>query len=83
MKVHIWKADSAGKPIEYITYTFDSCIVTSVSVGGGGDQPIETITFGYKQITWDYAQQLQKQPGGSRGKNSAQWSLEENKGKIA
>jgi type VI secretion system secreted protein Hcp len=52
-----------------------------VSVGGGGDQPVETVTFSYKTITWDYAQQLQKQPGGNKGKNSANWSLEENKGK--
>ena len=81
MKVHIWKADTSGKPIEYITYTFDSCILTSVSVSGGGDQPVETVTFSYKAITWDYAQQKQTQPGGSKGKNSSHWSLEENKGK--
>lgn len=81
MKIHVWKADAAGKPIEYLTYTFDSCIVTKVSVGGGGDQPIETIKFSYKKITWDYAQQKQAQPGGKAGKNSAQWSVEENKGK--
>ncbi len=80
MKVHIWKADAAGTPIEYITYTFDSCILTSVSVGGGGDQPIETLTFSYKKITWAYAQQLQSQPGGKKGQSSANWSLAENKG---
>jgi type VI secretion system secreted protein Hcp len=80
MKIHIWKADAAAKPIEYITYTMDSVIVTSVSVGGGGDQPIETVTFNYKKITWDYGQQLQVQPGGAKGKNSAMWSTEENKG---
>lgn len=80
MKVHVWKADSAGKPLKYFQYTFDSCIITSVSVGGGGDQPVETITFSYKKVIWDYGQQLQKQPGGAKGKSSANWSLEENKG---
>ncbi len=81
MKIHVWKADAAGTPLEYLTYTFESCIVTSVSVGGGGDQPVETVTFNYKKITWDYSQQLQKAPGGKKGKASTTWSLEENKGK--
>ncbi|HSN99256.1 MAG TPA: type VI secretion system tube protein Hcp [Candidatus Nanopelagicales bacterium] len=81
MKIHVWKADAAGKPHKYMQYTFDSVIITSVSVGGGGDQPIETVTFNYKKVTWDYAQQLQASPGGAKGKASATWSLEENKGK--
>ena len=80
MKVHVWKADTAGKPIEYLTYTMESCIVTSVAVSGAEDQPLETVTFNYKKITWDYNQQLQAQPGGKKGKNSSQWSLQENKG---
>ena len=80
MKVHIWKADAAGKPVKYIQFTFDHCIVTSVSVGGGSDQPVETVTYSYKKIQWDYGQQLQISPGGNKGKNSSQWSLEENKG---
>lgn len=80
IKVHVWKADAAGAPLEYLTYTFDSCIITSVSVGGGGSQPIETVTFSYKKITWDYGQQLQKDPGGKKGKNSANWSVETNTG---
>jgi type VI secretion system secreted protein Hcp len=82
MKIHVWKADAAAAPVEYITYTMESCIVTSVSIGGSsGDQPMVTITFNYKKITWDYNQQLQPSPGGKKGKSSTSWSLEENKGK--
>jgi type VI secretion system secreted protein Hcp len=79
MKVHVWKADAAGKPIEYLTYTMESCIITSVAVSGAEDQPVETVSFSYKKITWDYNQQLQAQPGGKKGKNSSGWSLEQNK----
>lgn len=81
MEVHVWKADAAGKPLKYYEFLFESCIVTSVSVSGGGDQPVETVTFSYKKVTWNYGQQLQAQPGGAKGKSSATWSLEENKGK--
>ncbi|EYF02866.1 Hcp family type VI secretion system effector [Chondromyces apiculatus] len=81
MKVHVWKADAAGAPHKYMQYTFESCIVTSVSVGGGADQPIETVTFNYKKISWEYAQQLQTAPGGAKGKAAAAWSLEQNTGK--
>jgi type VI secretion system secreted protein Hcp len=79
MKIHMWKADAAGSPVEYITYTFESCILTSVAVSGTEDQPVETVAFNYKKVTWDYAQQLQSQPGGKKGKNSSTWSLEENR----
>jgi len=81
MKLHLWKADAAAQPVEYLTYTFDSCIITSISVGGSADQPMETVTFNYKKITWDYNKQKQDQPGGKEGKGSASWSLDENKGK--
>jgi type VI secretion system secreted protein Hcp len=80
MKIHIWKADAAGQPHKYMQYTLDSCIVTSVTVNGGADQPVETVTFNYKKITWEYAQQKQESPGGAKGKAAANFSLEENKG---
>lgn len=81
MTIHIWKADTAGKPLEYYTILMESVILTSVSVSGGGDQPVETLSFNYKKITWTYGQQKQEAPGGGKGKSSSSWSLEENKGK--
>lgn len=81
MKLYFWKADASGKPLMYWKYTFDSCIITSVHVDATADQPVERVTFSYKKVTWDYAQQLQSQPGGAKGKSSSAWDLEKNTGK--
>ncbi|MGK3989119.1 type VI secretion system tube protein Hcp [Sorangium sp. So ce136] len=81
IKVHLWKADAAGKPHKYMEYTFESCIITSVSVTGGSDQPIENLTFNYKIICWNYAVQNPEAPGGAKGKSSACFDLGKNKDK--
>lgn len=81
IKLHLWRADAAGKPVEYATIATDSNILTSVSYGGAGEQPVANMTFSYKQITWSYGVAAAGGPGGSKGKNSSTWNLEENKGK--
>ena len=79
MKIHVWATDDAGKPFEYLTDTFDGCIITSVSIGyGGGTQPVETVTFSYRKITWDYLTPV-KPSGAAKSKNSTNWSIEENR----
>lgn len=60
VEVTAFKLDKSGEVLVDHAIAFDSCIVTNLSAGGGsGDRPIETVTFSYKKITWDYAQQRQ------------------------
>ena len=36
-------------------YTMKDVIISDVSVsGGGGDKPVETLTFNYNSISWDF-----------------------------
>ena len=79
--LHIFKADSTSTtPIEYLTYTLTSCIVTSCAVGGsGGDAPTETVTFNYGKIVWAYIKQGPAAGGANKGTMSTNWDLSLNK----
>jgi len=81
IELTVFQADVAdGKPIQYYTITFDSCIITNVSVSGSGaDRPVETVTFNYRKVKWSYAKQGTGSPGGSKGKAEGGWDLEANK----
>jgi type VI protein secretion system component Hcp len=59
----------------------ENCIVSNVSVGGGGgDTPVENISFNYSQIHWDY--QIQEEKGGLKsGHHKTSWDLSKNEGK--
>lgn len=83
IELTVFQADVAdGQPIQYYTITFESCIVTNVSVsGGGGGRPVETVTFNYRTVRWSYAKQGTGSPGGNKGKAEAGWDLEANKKK--
>jgi type VI secretion system secreted protein Hcp len=56
VKVHLWTINPAATPrdVEWATIILEGCFITSVSLGDGGDSPVETLTFSYRQITWDY-----------------------------
>lgn len=41
----------------YMTYILANTLVSSVTVGGSGDIPIETVTFNYSAINWEYHSQ--------------------------
>jgi type VI secretion system secreted protein Hcp len=48
----------AGTNFTYMTYTLANSLVSSVSVGGSGDIPVETVTLNYSAINWEYHAQL-------------------------
>ncbi len=69
--------NDSGKLIEIFTYKLEDCVISSMSVGGGGgSKPVETITFNYARIEWTYA--AQKEEGGAGGKAVAQWDVSKN-----
>jgi|HubBroStandDraft_6_1064221.scaffolds.fasta_scaffold57515_4 type VI secretion system secreted protein Hcp len=78
--LHVYKADAnSTTPIEYLTYTLESVIVTSVAVGGsGGDAPTETVTFNYQKMTWAYIKQGPSAGGTNKGTASTIWDLTKN-----
>lgn len=79
VKLHVLKADAKGAPLEFLTYVFENCIVTSVSMSGSQDgQPTESISFNYLTAKWTYNQQ-ESSKGGKKGKTEGGWSVKENK----
>ena len=51
------RQDATNTQVKYMTYELTSTLISSISVGGSGDIPVETVTFNYNKITWTYTQQ--------------------------
>ena len=66
------------KSIPYMVYKLTDVVVSSVSIGGGADSvPVETVTFNYAKIEWEYTKQT-RAGGGAGGKTNGKWDLAKN-----
>ncbi len=65
--------------LPYLVVKMTNVVIKNVSVGGGqNDLPVETVSFDYGKIEWEYTKQARKGGGGS-GKTTGSWDLEKNK----
>jgi type VI secretion system secreted protein Hcp len=65
-------------PLEYLTYTFEDCLVSSISTGGsGGEERLtENVTLNFAKVKMEYWSQSAK---GAKDKNgNFGWSIPEN-----
>jgi type VI secretion system secreted protein Hcp len=76
VKMEICRA--GGDKVKYMELKLSNCIVSSVSVGGGGGEPTETTSFNFGKIEWIYTQQ-KRADGSGGGQVAAGWNLETNK----
>lgn len=72
--------NDGGTIVKLFTYKMEDCIVSSISVsGGGGGKPVESISFNYSRIEWKYI--AQKEEGGAGGNAVAKWDVSLNQAK--
>lgn len=65
---------------EYMLYTLEDVIVSSLSTSGGGDDiPSETVALNYGKITWKYTE-FDHKTNAKKGSIENNWSTTENKG---
>lgn len=70
--------NDAGKILKIFTYKLEDCVISSMSVGGGGGaKPVETLMFNYSRIEWTYG--AQKEEGTAGGNAVAKWDVSLNK----
>lgn len=68
--------NSAGAVEKIFEYEMTDALVSSVSTGGGGGKPTETVTFNYTKMSWTY--HVQKSDVGEAGSAAATWNLATN-----
>ena len=69
--------NDSGAVVELMRYTMKNCLISSISVGGGGgDKPVETVTLNYNDIAWKFTSQ--KATVGVNGVVNGTWNLATN-----
>lgn len=68
---------AAGKaPLEYLVYKMEDVMVTSYSIGGGGDSPTESITLDFAKVAVEY--KIQDEKGAGKAAGEFTWNIKEN-----
>ncbi len=62
--------------VKFMEYIMTNCIISSITITGGGEFPHETIGINFGKITWAYTQQNRQ--GGAIGNIAAGWDLQRN-----
>ncbi|MCG8487917.1 MAG: type VI secretion system tube protein Hcp [Candidatus Thiodiazotropha sp.] len=78
-KIEVHLCEAAGDKHIFMKYTMENVIVQAVmpSCSKGDIKPIETVSFAYGKIKWEYTELGQDgKPGGSTDRT---WNLETNK----
>lgn len=81
-KIKVVANRAGGSKTPFLTYTFEECVLSSVSHGGGGgsDFPSESVSVNFAAYKLDYDQQDRK-TGSSKGKTSGGYDLKANQEK--
>jgi len=69
---------SGDKRVKYMEVKLEEVIISHVAPAGGGDFPVEAVSFNYGKIKWTYSQQ-KRADGSQAGQTTGGWSLSENK----
>jgi type VI secretion system secreted protein Hcp len=77
-QLYLVRQDADSKNLAYMVYEMTDTMISSVSVGGGGGVPMETIALNFSAVTWTYQQQ--KPETGASGNISHSWDQATNTG---
>jgi type VI secretion system secreted protein Hcp len=69
--------EAAGENLVYMKYELKNTLISSLSVGGSGEIPVETLSLNYSAINWIYVGQKAEMAGEANAARG--WDLATNK----